>query len=174
MCDFFSTNYGVTRNSLLNSLDFYHVCSSGLPPDIMHDIPEGYLPYTVKLMLNNFIANAYLSLEQLNQMIENFDYGYSDSCNKPSPISHTTLTSHETSGLAQSGKVHLDLWDSRLWFQLEPTEQLAYNRLSRWHLRMVLIPLLLWWSCVIFLGHDRLIHWCLYLTSGENSTLHRI
>ena len=36
-------------------------------------------------------ANAYLSLDQLNQMIENFDYGYSDSCNKPSPISHTTL-----------------------------------------------------------------------------------
>ena len=62
----------------LNSLDFYHVCSSGLPPDIMYDILEGYLPYTVKLMLNIFIANAYLSL------------------------------------LAQSGKVHLDLWDSLL------------------------------------------------------------
>ena len=41
----------------LNSLDFYHVCSSGLPPDIMYDILEGYLPYTVKL-LNIFIANA--------------------------------------------------------------------------------------------------------------------
>lgn len=78
----------------------------------MHDILEGYLPYTLKLMLNNFITNAYLSLDQLNQMIENFDYGYSDSCNKPSPISHTTLTSQETSGLAQSGKVFLDAWDS--------------------------------------------------------------
>ena len=80
----------------------------------MHDILEGYLPYTLKLMLNNFITNAYLSLDQLNQMIENFDYGYSDSCNKPSPISHTTMTSQETSGLAQSGKVFLDAWDSQL------------------------------------------------------------
>ena len=70
---------------LLMLLDFYHVCSSGLPPVIMHDILEGYLPYTVKLMLNNFIANAYLSLEQLNQMIENFDYGCMPRIVKKSP-----------------------------------------------------------------------------------------
>lgn len=56
LCDFFSTNFGVTRDSLVNSLDFFHVCSIGLPPDIMHDILEGYLPYTVKLMLNLSLA----------------------------------------------------------------------------------------------------------------------
>lgn len=104
MPEFYSTNYGVTRNSLLNSLDFFHVCSEGLPPDIMHDILEGYLPYTVKLMLMEFFSNAYLSLEQLNRVIENFDYGHNDSSNKPSAISHTTMASQENCGLAQSGK----------------------------------------------------------------------
>jgi len=33
-------NYGVTRDSILNTLNFFHV-TSGLPPDIMHDIFEG-------------------------------------------------------------------------------------------------------------------------------------
>ncbi len=103
MRDFYSTNYGVTRDSLLNSLGFFHVCSDGLPPDIMHDILEGYLPYTVKLMLSDFFSNVYLSLEQLNQVIESFDYGHCDSSNKPSAISHTTMAS-ESCGLAQSGK----------------------------------------------------------------------
>ena len=35
-----ATTYGLTRDSILNSLRFFHV-TSGLPPDVMHDVLEG-------------------------------------------------------------------------------------------------------------------------------------
>lgn len=38
-----STEYGVNRDSVLNSLESYHVVE-GLPPDAMHDLLEGCVP----------------------------------------------------------------------------------------------------------------------------------
>lgn len=42
--DYHSTTYGINRCSALNKLTYYHVCDYGLPPDIMHDVLEGYMP----------------------------------------------------------------------------------------------------------------------------------
>ena len=47
----YSTVYGVNRQALLNTLDFFCVASGALIPDVMHDILEGALPLEVKLML---------------------------------------------------------------------------------------------------------------------------
>ena len=69
----------------------FHVCLFGLPPDIMHDILEGYLLYTMKLMLNAFISSHYFSLSQLNQIIQSFHYGHCDSANKPSLLSEVSM-----------------------------------------------------------------------------------
>ena len=41
-----STTFGVTRNSILNSLEYFHVLR-GLVPDIMHDILEGMLHFVL-------------------------------------------------------------------------------------------------------------------------------
>ena len=47
----YSIAWGVNRNSTLNSLKFGNVAEGLLPPDIMHDILEGYLPYVCKQLL---------------------------------------------------------------------------------------------------------------------------
>lgn len=106
--EFYSTNYGVTRDSMLNHLQYSHVCDEGLPPDVMHDVLEGYLPYKVKLMLSHFIITTkYLTLEQINQGIANFDYGPIDSAEKPSQLPHSIITSCDKTHLGQSGKPYI-------------------------------------------------------------------
>ena len=105
--EFYSTNYGVTRNSVLNDLQYFHVADEGLPPDIMHDVLEGYLPYKVKLMLSHFVVTTkYLTLEQVNQGIANFDYGPIDSADKPSQLPPSVLTSSDNTHLCQSGRCY--------------------------------------------------------------------
>ena len=75
-----TTTYGINYRSPLNGLSFYHVCNMGLPPDIMHDLLEGYVPYEMKLMLTYFIKDARLfTLSHLNARIRSFNYGYMNS-----------------------------------------------------------------------------------------------
>lgn len=68
-----TTTYGINRQSELNRLQYYHVCDYGLPPDVMHDLLEGYLPYTLKLLLSHFIhdENIEVTLQRVNAAIEN-------------------------------------------------------------------------------------------------------
>ena len=80
-----ATTYGLSRESILNSLQFFHV-TEGLPPDIMHDILEGVLQYEVKEMLRQFIGQNFFSLSTLNTLIDKFKYHYSDARNKPAPV----------------------------------------------------------------------------------------
>lgn len=80
-----ATTYGLTRDSILNSLQFYHIID-GLPPDIMHDILEGALQYEVKEMLQVFIEENYFSLDALHKIFQEFKYGYTDVKNKATTI----------------------------------------------------------------------------------------
>ena len=69
----------------------------------MHDLPEGVLQYECKEMLKIFISEQkYLTLDQLNERIKRFDYGYYNDKNKPSPISLQTLNNSNNS-LKQKG-----------------------------------------------------------------------
>jgi hypothetical protein len=79
----------------------------GLPGDAMHDILEGVLQYVCKEMLKEFIfKDKYLTIDQLNERIGCFDYGYFNDRNKPSPIARQTLKS-DTNSLKQKGVYHL-------------------------------------------------------------------
>jgi hypothetical protein len=40
LTDFFTTTYGVARDSILNESVYFHV-TEGIPPDIMHDFLKG-------------------------------------------------------------------------------------------------------------------------------------
>lgn len=102
--NFTSTTYGVTRNSILNKLQYFHI-TSGLPPDIMHDIFEGVAVVELHCMLSTFIQTEKLfSLTLLNNRILNFPFGITDSKNKPLPLPHTYLTKSSTEALKQSCK----------------------------------------------------------------------
>lgn len=53
----------------------------------MHDVLEGILQYECKEMLKVFIREeTYFTLDQLNERIKDFDYGYYNDKNKPSNL----------------------------------------------------------------------------------------
>lgn len=94
--------YGIKRLSVLCNSRYFNVID-GLPGDVMHDLLEGVLQYECKEMLKIFInEQKYLTLNQLNERIKRFDFGYYNDKNKPSPISHLTLNNGNNS-LKQKG-----------------------------------------------------------------------
>ena len=98
-----SKTYGINNHSLLNKLEYFHVCNFGLPPDVMHDLLEGYVPYTMKLLLNQIINKEKLfTLDYLNNLILYFNYGTNDARNKPNCLTAEELAS-EAHSLNQSG-----------------------------------------------------------------------
>lgn len=98
-----STTYGIVRNSILNESRYYHV-ADGLPPDCMHDILEGVIPYKVKLLLVSFIQQwNYFTLKAFNGRVKSFRYCASES-SKASVISAVSLCSSNKT-LKQSGRL---------------------------------------------------------------------
>ena len=58
------------------------------------------------LLLRKFIfQDRYFSIDQLNQMIESFHFGYSESKNRPSLNNLYTLSSTDHNYLKQSGQL---------------------------------------------------------------------
>ena len=99
--------YGINRDSILNKLAYFHVCSGALLPDVMHDVLEGALQYEIKLMLRVMITEErYFTLDTLNTRMENLELGYMESKDCPTPISDTTLFSSGVS-LKQAGTYFL-------------------------------------------------------------------
>ena len=118
---FDSTTYGINRCSPLNSLTYFHVCDYGLPPDVMHDLLEGYLPYCLKLMLSHFISTLKLfTLDLLNLAIANMDYGYAKT-SRPQCLTDAALsTSNGCTTFPLSGKYYL-LVIVCMFYNISPT-----------------------------------------------------
>lgn len=68
--------------------------------DIMHDFLEGALQYETKLLLHHLTSTGILSLNDINNAVQSFNYGFADSNNKPSVINHLSL---DNNSLKQSG-----------------------------------------------------------------------
>ena len=100
---FISTTYGITEQSVLNSLQYYHTCNFGLPPDAMHDLLEGYVKLCTNLLLKQLIAEKYFKLCDLNSTIQNFKYNQSEAKSKPTLITAKEMSVQHTT-LNQSGK----------------------------------------------------------------------
>ena len=96
-----STTYGVNRQSVLFNVQHFDVCQC-FPEDAMHVLLEGLVPYETKLLLKVLIGAKFFTLKELNNRIENFDYGYMDKKNKPTQISGDTIHSSDLK-LKQSG-----------------------------------------------------------------------
>ena len=86
-----ATCYGINIESILNSSTYFHVVD-GLPPDIMHDVPEGALPYEIKLMLRYYLQNRNINVKEVNKRLQEFNYG-ADASDKPSSLSAASLCS---------------------------------------------------------------------------------
>ena len=106
-----SVEFDINTRSVLNKLQYFHVASRAL--DIMHDLLEVCLytmhshthththvhtltqdamPYESKLVLKRLIQEDF-QLSDLNRLIQNFEFGYTEVSNRPTQIEHATLTS---------------------------------------------------------------------------------
>ena len=87
-------------------LRYYHI-TTGLPPDIMHDVLEGVAVVELRWMLKALIQDLRkFTLTTLNNRIKQFPYGVLDASSKPLPLPEHTLSS-ATETLKQSGKTHM-------------------------------------------------------------------
>ncbi|PIK52380.1 hypothetical protein BSL78_10692 [Apostichopus japonicus] len=81
---------GLSRSSVLNELPYYHVLENA-SVDVMHDIFEGIAPLEVKLILKQLIDNGSFTLEEINERISSFSYGFTDKRNQPTLIHQNSL-----------------------------------------------------------------------------------
>ena len=97
----------MNRLSVLNEVPGFDLCRC-LPHDIMHVILEGVLPQHIQFLLHHMIfVKHYFTLQQLNQQIENFPYGFTEEVNKPRSIDRDRIHSTDQK-LVQSGKSGVD------------------------------------------------------------------
>ena len=108
----FSTAVGINNESVLDNVPFFDLVSMA-PQDVMHVILEGGLSHETRLLLEHCIVGMqYFTLDQLNQRIDDFPYGYAERSNKPSPITLAHIQAPGTSLGHQKGR------DSDYFFRL--------------------------------------------------------
>ncbi|XP_031780303.1 uncharacterized protein LOC100679989 isoform X1 [Nasonia vitripennis] len=78
---------GIKFDSVFNQLQYYHVCSPGLPPCIGHDLFEGIITYDLRLFIDYLIQQKWFTLQQLNSRIDKFPYSIEDRQDKPCTLS---------------------------------------------------------------------------------------
>lgn len=96
-----------------------------------------------------------LTLRELNNRLESFNYGYMNNKNKPTPIARETLNALDDAKLKQSGKVMHYLFNSKLIFCI-------YHMIRK---LIVLLTHLLWnnfyyWKFLSNVAASKL--WCLF------------
>lgn len=80
----YSETKGVKYYCLLSDLNYFHVVSNPTA-DIMHDINEGCIPNVLRALFKQCLQ-VKLNLNDLNMMVQFFDYGFLERGNKPSQI----------------------------------------------------------------------------------------
>lgn len=77
---------GVKRDCVLDRLSYFHTIQ-GFPPDFMHDLFEGIVPWELSLCIKSLISKQYFTIDELNSIIESFPFKFTDKTNRPHPIS---------------------------------------------------------------------------------------
>lgn len=99
---FYSKHYGINVRTKLLEAPSFDPCEQ-LVEDVMHIFLEGVLAYEIKLLLNYYISDIKaFGLSDLNNRIQQFCYGYSNSKNKPSLILERDLEKTASTNLGQS------------------------------------------------------------------------
>lgn len=92
---------GIKERCVLHRLQYFRWTNNHCF-DPMHDLLEGVVPMVLKKILNISVQKNVITCSEINQMILNFEYGKTESADKPSPnFSHTNLQS-KGNALSQS------------------------------------------------------------------------
>ncbi len=77
-----SVEYGA---SVLDEIPHVSVAEN-IPHDVMHDLLEGVVPYEMRLLLTFLVNAKHITIPTLNDRLKRFDFGYTESSDRPSPI----------------------------------------------------------------------------------------
>ena len=99
--DYYSKIYGINEKSVLLDVKNFTMTDWGLPHDIMHDLFEGVVEYEIKVLLLHCLEKKFFTLEEFNRRLLDFDYGYTEVSDKPTPITSQHLRSETTKHLRQ-------------------------------------------------------------------------
>ena len=76
--------------SYLNQLKYFHV-NNGLPPDLAHDLFEGFAIDIMNLLVTRYLRAKVFTFDDLNTVIQSFCYSEIDKKNKPQTIKVTSI-----------------------------------------------------------------------------------
>lgn len=97
-----SKEYGINHDTVLNQVENFSPVIS-IPPDLMYNNSEGFMPRTTQFYVNKIcIGKKKISLHNLNEKVQNFDYEYSELVDKPSVIKLQQLTGNFHQSPAQT------------------------------------------------------------------------
>ncbi|XP_015764291.1 PREDICTED: uncharacterized protein LOC107343243 [Acropora digitifera] len=132
--DALSTTYGVNGLSVMNQVANFDVCQC-FPEDIMHILFEGVVPYATKQCLKVLIdEKRCLTLRELNNRLESFNYGYMNNKNKPTPIARETLNALDDAKLKQSAS---QMWCLFRFLPIIIGERIDVE-MEEWHCLLIL------------------------------------
>lgn len=92
----------------------YFDALSGYPPDLLHGLFEGIVPLELALCLDLLIKKKYFTLFQLNGLISQFPYKWTDKSDSPQPIPLNFATRKSIGGNAHEFVATAPPYD---WFQ---------------------------------------------------------
>lgn len=93
--DVISRAYGINGRSVARDFPNFDLTQQ-IPHDIMHVIFEGVAVYEIKLVLKVLLDDRLFSVTELNNLIENFAYGYANRSSQPTPIPAKVINGNDT------------------------------------------------------------------------------
>ncbi len=88
---------GIKHGCIFNKLKYFHVMEN-FAVDAMHDLLEGIIPIELCDILGSLSADGYISLNEFNLLLTEFNFGSSDINSRPttfSSLTHLKMTASE-------------------------------------------------------------------------------
>lgn len=76
---------GIKEECIFNKVNKFEI-TENLSLDLMHDVPEGSIAYTMSKVIDGLVKENTITLDTINQRIETFPYSDQEKSNKPRPL----------------------------------------------------------------------------------------
>lgn len=139
--DAISRSYGINFRSIARDFPYFNL-TEHIPHDIMHVMFEGVAVYEIKLILKVLLDVKLISLIELNNVIDNFCYGYADRSSRPVTIPAKVFNGNETT-LKQSASSMIVLMRLLPFFLIEKLNCDFNNRYVAFLVKLCEITLIL-------------------------------
>lgn len=122
---------GITKACVFNKLEHFHILDN-CTVDVMHDMNEGVIPFFIQYLFDTIIAKKVASLNEIQSLCRDHDYGYIWKKYKPSAVKFEKTRLNQNAMQSYCLILHLSFILYKLKNKLE----------SEWHAMEVLLQFL--------------------------------